>query len=381
TITGKGNYSGTITKTFSITAIGLTSSNTTVSGITNKTYTGSAITQNITVTYGGKTLVNGTDYTVSYSNNTNVGTATVSITGKGNYSGTVNKTFTISAVVTPAPTTAPTQAPTQIPTNAPTSTPVPKPTTTPAPASEGVQGFCERLYTCALDRGFDDSGIKTWVGVLESGQMNGAEVAAGFFFSEEFQKAQLSDEEFVKRLYKTFMNREPDAAGYNTWINYMREGHSRREVFDGFINSTEWANICLRYGIDSGSNTPPSITIEPSTSVVAFATRLYSTCLGRTPEKKGVADWSSFLANRKVTGTEAAYGFFFSSEFLSHNYGNEEYVDRLYRTFMGREADPDGKALWLGLLESGEWSREDVFYGFAGSEEFGKICSSYGIRR
>ncbi len=58
-------------------------------------YTGSAITPAATVTYGGKKLVAGTDYTVTYSNNKAVGKATVTITGKGNYTGTVKKTFKI----------------------------------------------------------------------------------------------------------------------------------------------------------------------------------------------------------------------------------------------------------------------------------------------
>lgn len=66
-----------------------------ISGIKTKTYTGKALTQSITVKYGNVTLKNGTDYTVSYKNNKNVGTATVTITGKGKYSGTIKKTFTI----------------------------------------------------------------------------------------------------------------------------------------------------------------------------------------------------------------------------------------------------------------------------------------------
>ena len=49
----------------------------------------------VTVTLSNKTLVNGTDYTVTYSNNKNIGTATVIITGKGNYTGTLTDTFTI----------------------------------------------------------------------------------------------------------------------------------------------------------------------------------------------------------------------------------------------------------------------------------------------
>ena len=68
-----------------------------VSGITDKTYTGSAITQAMTVTYDGKPLTEGTDYTVTYSNNVNVGTANVTITGTGSYKGSVTKTFKINA--------------------------------------------------------------------------------------------------------------------------------------------------------------------------------------------------------------------------------------------------------------------------------------------
>ena len=68
----------------------------TVSGISTKAFTGKAITQNVTVKVGSTVLKNGTDYTVSYSNNKKVGKATVKITGKGRYGGVITKTFTIN---------------------------------------------------------------------------------------------------------------------------------------------------------------------------------------------------------------------------------------------------------------------------------------------
>ena len=68
----------------------------TVSGISTKAFTGKAITQNVTVKVGNTVLKNGTDYTVSYSNNKNVGKATVKITGKGKYGGVITKTFKIN---------------------------------------------------------------------------------------------------------------------------------------------------------------------------------------------------------------------------------------------------------------------------------------------
>ena len=72
-------------------------------GETEVTYNGQA--QEPTVTADG--LTEGTDYTVAYSNNVNVGTATVTVTGKGNYTGTIEKTFQIKpATLTVTPPTA-----------------------------------------------------------------------------------------------------------------------------------------------------------------------------------------------------------------------------------------------------------------------------------
>ena len=67
-----------------------------VSGISTKAFTGKAITQNVTVKVGNTVLKNGTDHTVSYSNNKKVGKATVKITGKGKYGGVITKTFKIN---------------------------------------------------------------------------------------------------------------------------------------------------------------------------------------------------------------------------------------------------------------------------------------------
>ena len=93
TITGKGNYTGSVSKTYSIKN---NFKKATVSGISTKAFTGKNITQSITVKYNGKTLKNGTDYTVSYSNNKKIGIATVKIAGKGSYTGTITKTFKIN---------------------------------------------------------------------------------------------------------------------------------------------------------------------------------------------------------------------------------------------------------------------------------------------
>lgn len=96
TVTGKGKYTGSLSKTFKITAVDISKAS--ITGVSDKAYTGSAIAPTVTVSVGGKTLKNGTDYTVAYSNNTNAGKAKVTVTGKGNYTGKASKEFNITKV-------------------------------------------------------------------------------------------------------------------------------------------------------------------------------------------------------------------------------------------------------------------------------------------
>ena len=91
--TGMGDYTGYTSKNFTITKRAMAGG--TVSMASSVSFTGRNITPSVTVKVAGRTLTNGTDYTVSYSNNKNVGTATVKITGKGNYSGSLSAKFDI----------------------------------------------------------------------------------------------------------------------------------------------------------------------------------------------------------------------------------------------------------------------------------------------
>ncbi len=244
----------------------------------------------------------------------------------------------------------------------------------------GLSGFVERLYTIALGRSSDPKGKADWINRVIYQGYTGAAVAEGFLYSDEFLSKNMSDSVFLNVLYATFFNRAPDEAGKNNWLNAMAQGMSKRDVIRGFINSTEWANLCLTYGIRSGGSGTPNITITPSEDVKAFVERLYSKCLGRKGDPTGMKDWSNQLANMKISGSACAHGFFFSAEFTNQNLSNEEFVTRLYRTFMNREPDPAGFDDWTGQLSAGA-SREHVFRGFAGSSEWANICVNYGIIR
>ena len=95
TITGTGtHFKGSVEKHFTITAADL--SGCTFAPIADVTYNTEAHTPEVTVAISGRTLEADKDYTVSYASNVNAGTATVTVTGKGNFTGSANTTFTIA---------------------------------------------------------------------------------------------------------------------------------------------------------------------------------------------------------------------------------------------------------------------------------------------
>lgn len=94
-VEGIGNYEGTTNSKPDFSILPKDISNAEVVYETEWDYTESAIEPPVTVTVDGKELVKGTDYTVGYKDNVNAGEATITITGIGNYKGSVEKKFTI----------------------------------------------------------------------------------------------------------------------------------------------------------------------------------------------------------------------------------------------------------------------------------------------
>lgn len=92
---GMGDYSNVALKSYTIKSRTLSSSTSSINNIADVTYSGSAKKPSVTVKYGSTTVAS-SNYTVKYSNNTNAGTATVTVTGVRNYTGSISKTFKIN---------------------------------------------------------------------------------------------------------------------------------------------------------------------------------------------------------------------------------------------------------------------------------------------
>ena len=118
-----------------------------------------------------------------------------------------------------------------------------------------VNLFVERLYKVCFGRRSDIGGQEHWVGQLIKKQITGSECARSFIQSTEYEKLGLSDADYVENLYIALMGRASDAGGKANWLNCLANGMTRDEVFEGFVNSAEFDNICKQYNIDRGTYT------------------------------------------------------------------------------------------------------------------------------
>lgn len=240
-----------------------------------------------------------------------------------------------------------------------------------------IKSFVTRMYTVVLKRNPDEGGLNNWTNGLKSGKMDGASLAGGFICSNEFVGKKLSNEEFVKVLYETFFNRQPDSEGKATWMSALEKGEPRTKVLAGFVNSVEFGNLCDTYGIARGTMEEDGSNVY-NEGVRNFVLRNYTKALGRNGETNGVEDWCYQINKGKMSALDVAMSFFHSREFLNKNMSNNDYVECLYETFLGRASDAQGKADWIRQLNSGK-SRDEVMKGFAYSREFKNIMAEYGL--
>ena len=102
-VSGTGNYTATATASFTIEPAAIADA--VIAAIDSQTYTGQAIEPGLSVSWNGSALAEGDDFTVAYADNTDVGTATATIVGCGNFTGELSATFTIvAAAVATVPT-------------------------------------------------------------------------------------------------------------------------------------------------------------------------------------------------------------------------------------------------------------------------------------
>ena len=118
-------------------------------------------------------------------------------------------------------------------------------------AISAQQAQLYRTYFGAVNRAPDEAGYEWWLERLEEGEFQFNEVADRFIDSPEFRgladadgSGSIEDEEFLDHVYTTVFGRPPDAAGYAWWLDQLQTGqHNQGSAFTGMTQSDEFVLI------------------------------------------------------------------------------------------------------------------------------------------
>ncbi len=215
--------------------------------------------------------------------------------------------------------------------------------------------FVTRLYEQVLNREPDAAGLQAFVQrITQFGSV--VPTVLAFFHSAEFLARNTDHAQFLAICYQTFLNRDPDPDGFSAFLTSLQLGQLTRDnLLDIFMDSQEFQA--------QASFLPPQDPLN------AFVTTLYVRILGRGPDPAGLQGFVA-EAHRACTTLPAVQTLLASPEFQARHTTNTEFVTLLYRVFLGRVPDAGGHTSFVTPLTQGTVTRDQLVAQFAASAEF-----------
>jgi hypothetical protein len=153
--------------------------------------------------------------------------------------------------------------------------------------------------------------------------------------------------EAVQRQYLDFLGRSSDMSGLGYWHRSLTAGVDEAAMIESFLSSQEF-----------GATARPVV-------------RLYLAYFNRIPDYNGLTYWiNAFRGGRSLISISDTFAQ--SDEFRS-TYGSlsdDQFVDQVYRNVLGRNADADGRAYWVGQMRQGKVTRGGLMVNFSESGEY-----------
>jgi PKD repeat protein len=239
---------------------------------------------------------------------------------------------------------------------------------------EAIYGLVTWYYQSILDREPETEGLEYWYTEMLRITALGLDIKEGFialgkefFNSVEYIEMDKTDEQYLEDLYWTFLGRGPDAGGKTFWLDQLAGGLSRNMVLNNFVFSPEFRDYMVGIFGDCG--------VRPEYNLLNDQ---YRGLLSRLPEDEGYIFWLGHMQTAQCTGEAAVrdltsqIGLLFinSQEYIDKGRSNSEFLEDLYDAIQKRAPDLSGHLFWLGLLNSGALSREEVLQEFVNSLEF-----------
>ncbi len=242
-------------------------------------------------------------------------------------------------------------------------------------AGTGEHSLVTHYYLAILRRLPDSPGKAYWEG--EATLLTGLGVdineawyamAMSFFAGTEYAALNRDNNGYVTDLYDTFFNRPPDASGLAYWTGQLASGMPREVVLATFMFSPEFVSFTQAIFGNTAARAEVNTVMD-----------FYRGILGRLPDSSGFTYWVGQFRSAQCQGSGAVYSqaegissaFALSAEYAGRNRTNAQYIGDLYNAFLRRGGDLAGVQYWIGQLNSGAQTREQVRQAFIASTEFG----------
>ncbi|MFC5343982.1 DUF4214 domain-containing protein [Brevundimonas staleyi] len=212
-----------------------------------------------------------------------------------------------------------------------------------------------RLYDAAFDRAPDPFGLADYGRALAAGQITVQQILNVFAASAEFQAryGALSNEGYVREMYRFSLNREGDAGGVAAYVAALDAGTvTRAQLLGIFSESLEHRQVIDQKILADG------LFVQDETTV--SIARLYDSVLGRLPDLAGLQSYRTAM-DQGASLKDIALILMGSAEF-HQQFGaltNQQFVEQLYRFVLDREGDPAGVTAYVRALDQG-LSRADL---------------------
>ena len=241
-----------------------------------------------------------------------------------------------------------------------------------------IEAFVKRLYENILERDANEAGLHFWTNKLIEGE-SAARVIKSFILSKEFTDKNSTNEAFVTILYKTLVEREPDAAGFEFWIKDLEKLKRTRvqEMYD-FAYSQEFNELANRYHIVA-TDFSDSDSYARLIALKEYLLNFYDVVVLIKPNDIEFNHWITELLTFRKKAKDFVSYMYQRDEYKNRTLSDEEYIMLLYSSILYRAPDPRGKNIWLNALK--HTSKENVRNGIVESVEFNNKCLFYHIKR
>jgi len=139
-----------------------------------------------------------------------------------------------------------------------------------------IAEFVDKSYSAILNRKSDYTGLKYHVTLLAAKKITASQLIEMLTNSDEYIKSQISSNEYITRLYKGTLLREPDKQGFNVWLNFLMNGYSRRFLLNNFVNSPEFKNLCAKSNLAQGTIALSSLDYPYNGVIVGYTNTILS---------------------------------------------------------------------------------------------------------